>query len=91
MLVVTFEELGMARYIAEKVASDLPARYRITGVALASDSTDYQPTGRLPERIVLVLEELYWCPVISVSIGGLTGRYVTDRVGIEVEQSIGYV
>lgn len=76
----------MARYIAEKVASDLPARYRITGVALASDSTDYQPTGRLPDRIVLVLEEWYWCPVVTLRVGGLTGRYLTDKFGICVEQ-----
>lgn len=72
------------RYLALKVASDLPLRYRLVSPAKPTDRTD---TAVIPKQIVVLLKSVHhWRPVVSLSCGGLINRLVVDAVGIEVEQ-----
>jgi hypothetical protein len=72
------------RYLALKVASDLPLRYRLVAPAKPTDRTD---AAVIPKQIVVLLKSVHpWRPVVSLSCGGLINRLVVDAVGIEVEQ-----
>ncbi len=72
------------RYFALKVKSDYPNRYRIIGSAKPEDKTDIHP---VPDHLVVIIEnEHNWRPVFTLSRGGLSGRYVTDTHGVNVEQ-----
>lgn len=71
------------RYLALKVASDLPLRYRLVAPAKPTDRTD---TARVPKQLVVLLKSIHcWRPVVSLSVGGITNRLIVDAVGIEVE------
>lgn len=71
------------RYLAIKVSSDLPLRYRLVSPASPTDRTD---TARIPKQLVVLLKSIHcWLPIVSLSVGGLTNRLIVDAVGIEVE------
>jgi hypothetical protein len=72
------------RYCAVKVKSDFPNRYRIVGFAKPDDKTDQSTAPNHP--VVIIENERNWCPVFTLSRGGLSGLYVTDKHGINVEQ-----
>jgi len=72
------------RYFAIKVKSEFPNRYRIIGPAKPEDKTD---SNVVPGHLVVIIEnEHNWRPVFTLSRGGLTGLYVTDTHGVNVEQ-----
>lgn len=71
------------RYLALKVSSDQPLRYRLVAPAKPTDRTD---TARVPKQLVVLLKSVdCWRAVISLSVGGITNRLITDAFGIEVE------
>lgn len=74
------------RYYALKVKSDYPNRYyRIVGPAKPEDKTD--TTSITPDHLVVIVENDHnWRPVFTLSRGGWSGLYVTDKHGITVEQ-----
>lgn len=71
------------RYLAIKVSSDQPLRYRLVAPAKPTDRTD---TALVPKQIVVLLKSANcWQAVISLSVGGITNRLITDAFGIQVE------
>lgn len=74
------------RYMAVKVESDVPLRYRLIGPATQHDRTD---ASTVPKHLVLLLDsEHRYRSVITLSRGGFPPhRLITDAFGINIEQA----
>ena len=65
------------RYLAIKIISDLPHRYRLIRQALTEERTDF------PKSVILSLDVLDYVSVITVRLG-FCGLLVTDQSKITV-------